>query len=139
MSKTSNKTRSTVAATLVDALVVAETATPIEIVEVAPIEVVTVEVDKVAQLRALLTDETIDVTAVLTELGLVTTKSTKSKEASKQQLANALLEVEYAKPVVPQRKDLIALLMTNCNMGQAYAGTALQNFKEKRGLVNHKF
>jgi hypothetical protein len=95
--------------------------------------------DKTALLRNLLTSSPAsDVNTLLSELGFVVAKVVEVKAASKQQLANALLDIEHSKPVVAQRKDLITLLMTNCDMGKAYASTALQIYRENHGLVNHK-
>jgi hypothetical protein len=95
--------------------------------------------DKTELLRSLLTATPADdVHALLSELGFVVDKAIVAKAASKQSLANAALDIEYAKAIIPQRKDLIAMLIDTCGMGKAYASTALQIYRENRGLVNHK-
>lgn len=98
-----------------------------------------VEASKADQLRELLTNTDRDaVEAILTELGLITAVATKAVTVSKSSLADAILDEEYARDVLRQRKDILARLMSECDMGTAYAGTKLQAYKTKHGLVNQK-
>jgi hypothetical protein len=77
------------------------------------------------------------VTSLLSELGFTLAASAAVKVKSKQQLANDVLDVEFARATVLPRKDLITLLMSTCGMGKPYASTALQIYRESKGLVNH--
>jgi hypothetical protein len=102
----------------------------------APVVAEVVTVDPIVQLRTLLTDESIDVNALLIELGFVAAKA--EKAISKNALAVSIIKEEYAKPQVATRKDILARLMNECGMGEAYAGTALQNYRKSNGYVTAK-
>ena len=103
----------------------------IEVLEPQTIKVLTKE----EQLKSLLQDESIDVHSILLSLNLIV-ETTKVLTQSKSSLSKILLDEVYNLPVLPRRKDIIQRLIDECGLTLAGAGTYLQLFKTKNGLVH---
>lgn len=106
---------------------------------VAEVTPVLLDDAKTEQLKALLNDSEVDVTAILKEFGFITT-TTKKKDTgpSKAELSRQILDREYAKATPLPRKDLIALLISEAGCTKAGAGTYLQKYRDDHGWVVHK-
>ena len=100
-------------------------------------EVSLVEVlSKEEQLKQLLLDESIDVHSILLSLNLIVENSSKILTQSKSSLSKILLDEVYNFSVLPRRKDIIQRLVDECGLTLAGAGTYLQLYKTKNGLVH---
>jgi hypothetical protein len=146
MAKTNKKTAPVADLTIADAIIEAVVtegpvadltivAEPI-VAEVVAEVVAVIEDDKVAQLRALLTDPELPVTDVLIELNFI--PAIKHKAPSKAALSRAILDVEFALTPVKPRKELIALLVAGAGLTDSGAATYLQQYRDRKGFVNHK-
>ena len=100
--------------------------------EISLVEVVSKE----EQLKQLLLDESIDVQSILLSLNLIVETTTKVLTQSKSSLSKILLDEVYNLPVLPRRKDIIQRLVDECGLTLAGAGTYLQLYKTKNGLVH---
>ena len=91
---------------------------------------------KEEQLKSLLLDESIDVHSILLDLNLIVEKSNIVQTQSKSSLSKIILDEVYNLSVLPRRKDIIQRLVDECGLTLAGAGTYLQLYKTKNGLVH---